>query len=602
MFHRLVKFVLPILFLSFFISAQDYNDIDAISSASGKYRITSGKAYKDNATLNYRWAYYNGTMSIKWGKTSSMTDGNQSIPVYPNTGTITINSLEPNTTYHCQLYGTWAGYNYPNLGKGTFTTASDGAITFSLTVESGSGSGDYEEGEDITIKADSPASGKEFDKWTGDISTVVDATSSTTTITMPSEDITVTATYKNKPVEKFTLTVESGTGDGEYESGVSVDISADSPPSGKMFDKWTGDVANVEDVNSSSTKITMPSANTTITATYKDKPVDTYTLTVESGTGSGDYESGVEVDISANSPSSGKVFDKWIGSVANIEDVNSSSTKLTMPSENITVTATYKDETVDPIDDNYLKETVWESEIDGHGSSIDLDTSDLSNKGFSAKLYLKPTVDTNYTWSKVSGYGGGNFSNITEISILYTSDKDFNIILEQDGLSESGTAYEYKVTAADKKQIKIAVTDFKQPSWVDSEPDLQKPLDLSKVLGISFAAIEEDAEINIAIEKINLKGYEGTPIINMMSGAAKLKNFAIQNINKENMVLTVGETGLYKISVFSISGRLLFSDIRNLQKGLSSVIDFKSSVLSNGIHLIKVSDKKRTYSLRSVIR
>lgn len=602
MFQRLVKFILPILFLSLFTSAQDFNDVDAVSSASGKYRITSGKAYKDKATLNYRWQYPNGTMSIKWGKTSSMSDGSQSISVYPMTGTITINSLEPNTLYNFQLYGTWAGYNYPNLGKGTFTTASDGVVTFSLNVESGSGSGDYEEGENVTITANSPSAGKEFDKWTGDVATVEDVNSSTTVITIPAENVSVIATYKDKVADKFTLTVESGTGDGDYEAGVEVNISADSPPSGKEFDKWTGNVSNIEDVNSSNTKLTMPSENITVTATYKDKVADKFTLTVENGTGSGDYDAGAEVNISADSPASGKVFDKWTGSVSNVEDVNNSNTKLTMPSENITVTATYKDEAVDPIEDNYLKETVWEPEIDGHGSSIDLDTSDLANKGFSAKLYLKQTVDTNYTWSKVSGYSGGNFSNITEVAIVYTSDKDFNIILEQKELSELGTAYEYKVTAANKKQIKISIADFKQPSWVDNEPDLQKPLDLTQVLGISFAAIAENAEINIEVEKINLRGYEDTPIIAALGSKANIKNVSIQGFNKENMVLAVSQSGTYKISVLSLSGRLLFSEVKSLTGGLNSKIDFKSANLSNGLHLVNVTTRNKTYSFKSIIR
>lgn len=601
MVHRLVKFVLPVLFLSLFISAQDYNNIDAVSSASGKYKITGGKAYADNATMNYQWRYTNGTMSIKWGKTSSMTDGSQSIPVFPNSGSITINNLEPDTKYYCQLYGTWAGYNYPNLGSGTFTTYSDGVITFSLSVGSGSGDGDYEEGEEITITADDPSSGKEFDKWTGDVGTVEDVNSSTTVVTIPSEDISVTATYKDVVPDKFTLTVESGSGDGDYEAGAEVDISADDPASDKEFDKWTGDVSGVDNVNSANTKIAMPSKDATVTATYKDKALDKFTLTVESGSGDGSYETGEEVSISADDPSSGKVFDKWTGDVSDVDDVNSSNTKLTMPSENITVTATYKDEVVEPIEDNYLQETVWESETDGHGSSVDLDTLDLS-KGFSGKLFLETTVDTNYTWSKISGYNDGSFSNVTEVSIHYTSDKDFNIIIEQEGLSEAGTAYEYKVTAESNKVIKIAIDDFKQPSWVDGEPDLQKPLELDRVLGISFAAIEQNAEINIEVKGINLKGYEGTPITASVSKISKLKSVALQSISKENMVLSVGKSGSYNVSVFSVSGRELFSERMDFQKGMKTVVDFNSASLSNGVHLVKVSDNNRTYSLRSVIR
>lgn len=598
----LARLLLPILLFSFFISAQDYNDIDAVSSASGKYKITGGKAYSGNAELNYWWRYGNGTMSIKWGTTTSMTDGSQSIPVFPVSGTIEINSLEPNTTYHFQLYGTWAGYNYPNLGKGTFMTASDGTISFVLTVESGSGSGEYEEGDEVTIKANSPSSGKEFDKWTGDVGNVDDVNSSSTVITMPGEDATVTATYKDIVIEEFTLTVNSGSGGGKYNEGDEVSVVADAPPSGKEFDKWTGDVSFLDDINNDTARLTMPAKDIDISATYKDAAVDKFKLTVNSGSGDGDYSEGEKIDISADDPESGKVFNKWTGDVSHVENVNSANTKVTMPSEDITVTATYKDEVVEPVEDNYLKHVLWDLEIDKHGSSVDLDTSEMETKGFSANLNLKKTVDTNYTWAKVSGYDDGNFSEVSEVTLIYTSDKDINLILEQEVLSEAGTAYEYKLTAAIDTQVTISISDFNQPSWIDSEPDLKKPLDLTKVLGLSFAAIQQDAETNVEVELIFLKGYEGTPITASIDGIGKKKSVTIQNLNKEKMVLNVGKAGNYKVSLFSLSGRLLFSESIDLRSDMSSVIDLKSSSLSNGVHLLNISDNKSSYTLRAIIK
>ncbi len=603
MFRFLLWLFLPILILTLQSHAQEFNDIDAISSASGKYRITGGKAYSGNAELKYQWRYGNGTMSIKWGTTSSMTDGSQSIPVFPVSGTIDINSLEPNTKYNFQLYGTWAGYNYPNLGKGTFTTASDGTISFVLTVESGNGSGEYEEGEEVTIKANNPSSGKEFDKWTGDIGSIEDVSSSTTVVTMPAEDVAVSATYKDIIIDKYTLTVESGSGSGEYEEGDVIDISANDAPSGKEFDKWTGDVSSVGDVNSINTKVTMPASDVSITATYKDVIiVEKYALTVESGTGSGDYEEGEMVTIKADSPESGKVFDKWTGDISHVEDVNSDNTKVTMPSEDIAIAASYKDEIVEPVNDNYLKYVLWDLEIDDHGSSVDIDTSEIETKGFSANINLNATVDTNYTWAKVSGYDDGDFSEVTEITLRYTSDKSINIILEQAELSEAGIAYQYKLVAATDTQVTIPISSFNQPSWVENEPDLQKPLDLAKVLGISFAAIEENSETNIRVELIFLKGYEGTPIFASIDGIGKKKNVMIQNLNKEKMVLSLGKAGSYKVSLFSLSGRRLFSNVIDFKSEVSSIIDLKSASLSNGVHLLNISDNKNSYTLRAIIK
>lgn len=603
MSNYLIRLLMPVLFFSMFLSAQDYNDIDAVSSASGKYKITGGKAYSDNAELNYSWRYANGTMAIKWGTTSSMTDGSQSISVFPPSGKFTINSLEPNSLYYFKLTGTWAGMSYSNLGSGTFTTASDGAVTFSLTVESGSGSGDYEEGDNVTITAADPSSGQEFDAWTGDISYVEDVNSSTTVFTMPANDAMVTATYKDIVVEEYALTVISGSGSGSYVEGEEVSIAADNAPDGQEFDKWTGDVSDVADVNSASTKITMPANDITITATYKDViALDKYSLTVESGSGGGEYYPGDEVTITANDPASGKVFDKWTGDISNVANVNSASTKVTMPSENISVTATYKEDVVDPVKDNYLKITSWESELEGLGSTAELDTSDLENNGLSSKLYLKATVDTNYTWAKVSGYNDGNFSNITEITIAYTSDKDINIILEQEELSDEGTAYEYKLSAATDTTVTVSISDFAQPDWVAGEAEFQKDLDLTKILGISFAAIEENAEVNFQITGIFIKGYEGTPIVENANKGSLSKDIILQKFTKEEMVLNIGQSGSYSISVFSLAGRLVYSSIKNFQIGNSLVVDFGAVSLSGGIHLINITNKKNSYTFKAIVK
>jgi len=80
------------------------------------------------------------------------------------------------------------------------------------------------------------------------------------------------------------------------------------------------------------------------------KPIEpeVNTLTVENGTGGGDYAEGATVNISANAPDeSGKVFDKWTTSGGgSFADVNAESTTFTMPSNAVTVTPTYRDATM----------------------------------------------------------------------------------------------------------------------------------------------------------------------------------------------------------------------------------------------------------------
>ena len=70
----------------------------------------------------------------------------------------------------------------------------------------------------------------------------------------------------------YRLDVWNGSGDGDYAPNTVVDILADHPPVGKLFDIWMGDTANIDNVNEPNTTITMPSADTEITADWKADP------------------------------------------------------------------------------------------------------------------------------------------------------------------------------------------------------------------------------------------------------------------------------------------------------------------------------------------
>jgi hypothetical protein len=243
----------------------------------------------------------------------------------------------------------WSGstVQYPRFFVGDLPDVSSPA-TYELSVVNGSGDGTYEAGEQVNISADSPADGKVFDQWTGDVGGVADVGDPTTTYTMPASNASITATYKDAPVPEYTLTVTNGTGDGSYTAGTAVDIDADTPPSGQVFDRWTGDVSYVADANASQTTVTMPEANVSLTATYKDAPPTEYSLSVTNGTGDGSYTAGTAVDIDADTPPSGQVFDRWTGDVSYVADVNASQTTVTMPETNVSLTATYKDASLPP--------------------------------------------------------------------------------------------------------------------------------------------------------------------------------------------------------------------------------------------------------------
>lgn len=76
------------------------------------------------------------------------------------------------------------------------------ADTYKVTVVNGTGSGNYEEGALVTIQANDPGNDQEFDKWV--YSAPIDLTysddSNPNSFTMITQEVTITATFKDKPV------------------------------------------------------------------------------------------------------------------------------------------------------------------------------------------------------------------------------------------------------------------------------------------------------------------------------------------------------------------------------------------------------------------
>jgi hypothetical protein len=221
------------------------------------------------------------------------------------------------------------------------------SAAYALTVNGGTGSGSYEEGKTVTIVAAAPEAGKVFNEWIGDVSGIADTKAASTTVTMPSSAVTVTATYKavedvaGEQTASHKLTVNGGTGSGSYEEGKTVTIVAAASEAGKVFDKWTGDTQYVSDVNASTATVTMPGKDIALTAVYRSKKVRLYYLNVEKGSGDGWYAAGAKVTIAADASVSGRRFLGWAGRIVGIEDVSASTTTFTMPSHNVSLVARY---------------------------------------------------------------------------------------------------------------------------------------------------------------------------------------------------------------------------------------------------------------------
>ena len=152
---------------------------------------------------------------------------------------------------------------------------------FELTVNSTAGGSVTQPGEGTFLWAEAavvdlvaqPEAGYQFDKWTGDVGTIVDVNAASTTITM-NDSYSITANFE----EGYTLTLATSpvmggtatdvTGASSYEEGEVVSIQAVAA-SGYQFARWTATAGAFSNANAASTIFQMPGADVTVTATFE---------------------------------------------------------------------------------------------------------------------------------------------------------------------------------------------------------------------------------------------------------------------------------------------------------------------------------------------
>ena len=147
--------------------------------------------------------------------------------------------------------------------------------TYKVTVNNGTGGGSYAAGTKINITANAAPSGKVFDKWaTSDGVSLASAASASTSFTMPSKAVTVTANYKDLPAGTYAVNVITD-GGGTVNANVTYAKEGDIVKltviegEGYMFKKWDvidGPVAIMGD------EFTMPGKSVTLKALFEPIP------------------------------------------------------------------------------------------------------------------------------------------------------------------------------------------------------------------------------------------------------------------------------------------------------------------------------------------
>ena len=259
-----------------------------------------------------------GTNSSASGDTSSQDEGSSSQPTIQytitfdkNGGTGTMQSVTKNagasytlpnngfTAPSGQQFKTWSIDNVEKAVGATITVNSDLTVkaiwenipvaTYTVTYKAGEGTGDDVVINDVTgtyalaNNTFTAPSGQQFKAWK--IGTTEYQPNAQVTI---SENTTVTAVWENIPVTQYTITFAPNGGTGEMDP---VQVPAGdyvlpecefTAPDEKQFKAWS--INSVEKAVGQTIEI---SANTEVTAVWKDIPPVTYTVTYTANGGTG---------------------------------------------------------------------------------------------------------------------------------------------------------------------------------------------------------------------------------------------------------------------------------------------------------------------------
>lgn len=269
------------------------NSTNKVTFAGGTLTAATKGAYYINGTLNVG----SGVKTISFDKNG----GSGKMKAYTtNADSYTLPANGFAAPYGKQFEGWATRANGAVISDSTISVTGDTTLfaiwgdVYNITVTDGTASvgestvSQAAENTTVTLTANAAPSGQVFDKWevvSGDI-TLKNASSATTTFTMPAKAVSVRATYK--AIYAVSVTYGTATPNGAQAAGTSVTIKADAAPDGKQFKEWTGADGLTFTVGSETTAtatFTMPNRALTLIATYEDIPAATYTITFNANGG-----------------------------------------------------------------------------------------------------------------------------------------------------------------------------------------------------------------------------------------------------------------------------------------------------------------------------
>lgn len=291
-------------------------------SPSGAGTVTAGGSIQYGSTKSLTATAATGYTFSSWSKTAGTLSSTTSNPTTFTMGTSAA-TVTANFTH--------------NQYTLTLSTSPSGGGT-----ATGGGTKYYADSCSISATA---ATGYSFVNWTTSSGgTIANASSASTTYTMPNGNATVTANFS---INSYTLTVQASpsgggtvTGGGTFNYGSTNTITA-TAATGYQFAGWSTTSGTLADASSATTTLTLAASDATVTATFTkiDYTVTTAANPVGSGTVSANPSManyGDTVTLS-QTPASGYDFDSWSSSPS----VTITNGQFVMPASNVTITANY---------------------------------------------------------------------------------------------------------------------------------------------------------------------------------------------------------------------------------------------------------------------
>ncbi len=287
------------------------------------------------------------------------------------------------------------------------------------------------------------------------------------------------------------------------------------------------------------------------------------TLTVNGGSGSGEYESGSVVTIIADPPPEGQKFSAWTGDIVPVRYPQIASSKITIGDSDISVSATYQDLTHQDTTTigNVVSMGEWWASADSYGSEIDTGNALLFNNQVAKMSYTivpKPS-DESTPWADLSVQFEDSFEGLHKIIIKYKSTSDIYMRLDQQNLAKN-RSFKAQLSATDewvRDTILVFGGRFKSSS---GRP--YPVLELTDLQSLSFTPVitntDEPNEGTIEIKELTFYGLDWEPQSFVLNGrhsrtTAGLRIAAIPNA----LNITVPQNGNYTVSVISLDGRVV---------------------------------------------